>query len=232
MFIRDVADETFDEVHDRQSFFHILFIFVSVIVESNGISIILIDPGCSYDGSAKIAANIFGNYFRITKIRFGIDIEALFMSEVVFHFIEESSTESITEVIVVKVFYMTPEAVITVTAFGKEAVDVGIPFKIPAKSMEDHDIARGEIFGMVKIEKHPGYYAGDGMEKTVQEGTVLEEKVPEIFINGKNAMTVLDIDEFKSHTGGAFHSIFVAAGKHICCRRKGKNGCGSGKEQT
>ena len=226
MFFRDVADETFDEIHDRQSFFHILFIFVSVIVESNGISIMLIDPGCSYDGSAKIAANIFGNYFRITKIRFGIDIEALFMlavrfrfhfferwSEFVFHFIEESSTESITEVIVVKVFYMTPEAVITVTAFGKEAVDVGIPFKIPAKSMEDHNIARGEIFGMVKIEKHPGYYAGDGMEKTVQEGTVLEEKVPEIFINGKNAMTVLDIDEFKSHTGGAFHSIFVAAGR-------------------
>ena len=62
-------------------------------------------------------------------------------SEFVFHFIEESSTESITEVIVVKVFYMTPEAVITVTAFGKEAVDVGIPFKIPAKSMKDHDIA-------------------------------------------------------------------------------------------
>ena len=26
-------------------------------------------------------------------------------------------------------------------------------------------------------------------------------------------MTVLDIDEFKSHTGGAFHSIFVVAGR-------------------
>ena len=74
-------------------------------------------------GSAKIAANIFGNYFRITKIRFGIDIEALFMLAVRFrfHFFErwsefclpislsESSTESITEVIVVKVFYMTQQ---------------------------------------------------------------------------------------------------------------------------
>ena len=72
----------------------------------------------------------------------------------VFHFIEESRAESIAEIVVVKVFYMTPETVIAVTAFGKKAVDVRIPFEIPAKSMEDHDIAGRIIFGMVQIEKH------------------------------------------------------------------------------
>ena len=51
--------------------------------------------------------------------------------------------------------YMTPETVITVTTFGKETVDVGIPFENPAKSMEDHDIAGSKIFGMVQIKKHP-----------------------------------------------------------------------------
>ena len=49
------------------------------------------------------------------------------------------------------------------------------------------------------------------MEEAVQERTVLKKKGSEIFINGKNAMTVLDTDEFERHTGGAFHSIFVAA---------------------
>ena len=49
-------------------------------------------------------------------------------SDSVFQFIEKSSTESITEIVVVKVFYMTPESIITVAAFGKDAVDVGIPF--------------------------------------------------------------------------------------------------------
>ena len=48
------------------------------------------------------------------------------------------------------------------------------------------------------------------MKETVQERTVLKEKVAEIFINGKNAMAVLDTNEFERHTGGAFHSIFVA----------------------
>ena len=51
------------------------------------------------------------------------------------------------------------------------------------------------------------------MKETVQEGAVLKKKVAEIFINGKNAMAVLDIDEFKRHTGGAFHSIFISAGR-------------------
>ena len=195
-------------------------------MESNGISIIPIDSGRGYNGSAKIAANVFSDYFRITKIGFGIDIETLFVlavtfrfysfkrrSDPVFQFIEKSSTERITEIVIVKVFYMTPEAVITVTAFGKETVDVRIPFEIPAKSVEDHDVAGSEVFGMVQIEKHAGYDTGDGMKETVEEGTVLKEKVAEIFINGKNAMAVLDTDELESHTGGAFHSILVSAGR-------------------
>ena len=136
-------------------------------MESNGFSIVPIDSGCGYDGSAKIASNIFSNYFGIAEIGSGIDIEALFVLAVafrfylfkgrtypVFHFIEESRAESIAEIVVVKVFYMTPETVIAVTAFGKKAVDVRIPFEIPAKSMEDHDIAGRIIFGMVQIEKH------------------------------------------------------------------------------
>ena len=51
------------------------------------------------------------------------------------------------------------------------------------------------------------------MKETVQEGAVLKKKVAEIFINGKNAMAVLDIDEFKRHTSGAFHSVFISAGR-------------------
>ena len=50
------------------------------------------------------------------------------------------------------------------------------------------------------------------MKETVQEGTILKEEVAEVFINGKNAMAVLNADELERHTGGAFHSIFVSAG--------------------
>ena len=168
MFFRDVTDEPFDEIHDRQGLFHILFIFVAVIVESNGISVIAVNPGSGNYWPAKISSDVFSHCFRIAEIGFGIDIEALFMlgvtfrfyfferrSDPVFQFIEKSSTESVTEIVVVKVFYMTPESIITVAAFGKKAVNVGIPFEVASKSMKDQDIAGSKIFGMVEIEKHP-----------------------------------------------------------------------------
>ena len=112
MFFRDVSDETFYEIHNRQSFFHILFIFVTAIVESNDISVIPVNPGSGNYWPAKIVSDVFSYYFRIAEIRFGIDIEALFMlgvtfrfhfferrSNLVFQFIEKSSTESITEIV-------------------------------------------------------------------------------------------------------------------------------------
>lgn len=151
-----------DEIHNRESFFHICVIFVAVIVKRNRISVIAVNSGCGDYGPAKIAADIFGDYFRITEIGFGIDIEAVFMlavafgfypfkrrSNSVFHFIEEGSTKGVTEIIIIKVFDMTPETVITVAAFGKKAVNMRIPFEIPAECMKDHDIAGSVIFGMV-----------------------------------------------------------------------------------
>ena len=53
-----------------------------VVVERNRISVIAVNPGCGDYRPAKIAADIFGNDFGITKIGFGIDIEAMFMLSV------------------------------------------------------------------------------------------------------------------------------------------------------
>ena len=75
--------------------------------------------------------------------------------------------------------------------------------------MENHDIAGSKIFGMIQVEKHTGYHTGNRVKEAVQQGTILEKKVPEIFINGKNAMTVLDADKFERDSSSAFHGIFV-----------------------
>ena len=46
----------------------------------------------------------------------------------VFHFIKESGAEGVTKESIVKVIDIAPEAIVTVTTFRNEAVDVGIPF--------------------------------------------------------------------------------------------------------
>ena len=79
--------------------------------------------------------------------------------------------------------------------------------------MEDHDKAGSEMHGFVPFEKHAGNDTVNGMEEAVREGPVKKEKLPELFIHGKNTVAVMDINEFKGQRGRAFHGIFIAAGR-------------------
>ena len=50
------------------------------------------------------------------------------------------------------------------------------------------------------------------MEKTMKQSSVLKEKITEIFINGEDTVSVLDVNQFKRHGGRAIHRILVTAG--------------------
>ena len=166
MFFRDVPDKAFDKIHDRNGFLNVLIIFVTIVMERDKITGIRIDPGSGNDRATKIPANIFGNSLRVTTVGFGINIEAVFMFQITTgrnffkrrtdaeqHFLEESSTESIAKESIVEMRDITPESIITVTAFRDETMDMRIPFKIPAESMQDHDKTRGKVFVFVHFRE-------------------------------------------------------------------------------
>ena len=84
--------------------------------------------------------HVFYYSFRITDIRFCKDIEAIFVIRITFgfnffkrrtnygfHFIEECGAESITQIGIAENFNLPPDAIITIPAFGNEAVDMRIP---------------------------------------------------------------------------------------------------------
>lgn len=79
VFFRDVSDEPFDEVHSRNSLVHKDIIFVSVVVECNGISklVIGVDTGSCNHGTAEIAADIVEDSRGIAMVAFGINVEAI-----------------------------------------------------------------------------------------------------------------------------------------------------------
>ena len=81
--------------------------------------------------------------------------------------------------------------------------------------MENHDKTGSEIHGLILFEKHSWDNAVHGMKETVKQGTVIQKKVPELFIDCKNAVAVTGIYQFKGHTGSAFHGIFIAAVYHF-----------------
>ena len=61
--------------------------------------------------------------------------------------------------------------------------------------------------------EHTGDHAVYGMKQTIEQRTIFEKEFTKIFIDCENTMAVCDIDQLKGHTGGAFHGIFVAAGR-------------------
>ena len=49
------------------------------------------------------------------------------------------------------------------------------------------------------------------MKEAVQEGTILEKEIAEVFVNSEDAVAVRDIHKFERHTQGAVHGVFIAA---------------------
>lgn len=74
-----VLYQTFYEIHNRNGFFHILPVFVAVVVESDKVTIIFVNPGGGDDGTPKIASNVLNGCSGVASVGSGIDIEAVFM---------------------------------------------------------------------------------------------------------------------------------------------------------
>lgn len=107
MFLRDMPDQTFDEVHNRDRFLYIFIIFVSIVMKSDHRTIIFVDPGSGDHRTPQIASDIFDGSLRITRGRLGINVKSLLMRRItegfdlferiaqpLVHLIKESGTES------------------------------------------------------------------------------------------------------------------------------------------
>ena len=226
MFFRDMPDETFYELHNRKRFFDIGVIFVAVVMESDKVAIIFVNPGGGNNRTSQIAPNVFYGGSGAAFSWLGIDIETVFVSPVTtalylfergtdpgFQFTQQGSAESIAEVGIVEVIDIAPETIIAVTTFRNKAVYVRIPLQISAKGVEYHDETGSKVHGLILFKKHTGDNAVYGMEETAKEGTAMQEKPPELFINGKNTMTVGDIEQLKGHGSSTLHCVEISAGR-------------------
>lgn len=86
MLFRDMLDKTLYKFHNWDSFFNILVIFMAVVMKSNKITIIVVNPGSGDYRSSEIATDILHNSFWVTFIGFGIDVKAVFVFPVATRF--------------------------------------------------------------------------------------------------------------------------------------------------
>ena len=83
-----------------------------------------------------------------------------------------------------------------------------IPFKVTSKSMQDTDEAGSKTFRFVFAVKHSEDNTADGREKAIKQCSVSKEKRPQFFSNGKNAVSVRDINEFEGHRCSSVDGVF------------------------
>ena len=221
-----MADEALYEFHDRKSLFNICVIFVAAVMDGNKVAVISVDPGGGNNRPPQIAPNVFYGSFWVAFIWPGIDIETVFMFLVTtgfhlferrtgsgLHLIKQGGTESVAEISVVEMIDIAPEPVIAVPAFRNETMDMGIPFQVPSKGMENHDKTGSEIHGFVLLVKHLGNNSVHRMKETVKQCPAIKEKLPQVFVNGKDTMTVGGIDQLKGHGRSALHGVEIPTGR-------------------
>ena len=94
---------------------------------------------------------------------------------------------------VVKMSLGAPPSAVADTSFGDKAVDVGIPFEVTAKGMEDTYEAGSKAFGFIVFAEHTEDDAAGGRKKAVKERPVREEKRAQLFGNGEDTVAVCDV---------------------------------------
>ena len=225
MFFRDMLDEPVNEIKGGDGLYNQFVILMAVIVKGDHVAIIFIDAGSSDDGPPKIATDVFGNNLRVALIGFGVDIETVFVvpvdrgfylfevrTEPGLKFIQESGLKSITQKTVVEMSLGAPTSTVADTALGEKAVDMRVPFEVTAEGMKDTDKPGSKAFGFIVSVEHTKDDTAYSGEETTKEGTVSKEEGSEFFCDGKDAVAVLDVQNFKGHGGCTVNGVFGTAG--------------------
>lgn len=77
-----MVDELLDKIYGRDSFLHVLIIFMPIVVKNNHLTIVAVNSGGGNGRASEIASYIFDYIFRIAFVRFWINIEVVFMFRV------------------------------------------------------------------------------------------------------------------------------------------------------
>lgn len=207
---RDVLDKSLHERQCGNGFVNKFVVFMSVVVESEGRPIVAVNAGRGNNRAAEVSADVFCDNGRITEIRFGINVETIYLITVnrgfdFFErvtdpgkqFIEECSLKGLAEKLKVKVLERTPPTGIANAAFGNETVDVRIPFEVPPKGMQNTDKAGRKTLRFVGIMEHSKDNAAYRREKAVKQSPISKEKGTQLLSDGKDAVPVWNVNKFE-----------------------------------
>lgn len=72
---------------------------------------------------------------------------------------------------------LAPDNVITTAAFRNETVNMGIPFEVTPKSVENTNETGDEVFRFIDFVKHTKENTSDSRKETIQKASVFEKEM-------------------------------------------------------
>lgn len=226
VLFRDMLDKSLDKLQCREDFGHENIVFVAVIMKSYRITVIVIDSGGGDGGPSKIPSDVFFHSPGVTFVRFGINVKAVRViavnggscfvegrAEPFFHLTKQGGLKRISEQLIIEMFYMAPETMVTEPAFRDETVDVRIPFKITAEGVEDADKTGSEILRAVEFAEHAKNDTANSGKEDAEKRPVREKEGTQLLGNGKDTVPVDHIEDLKGHGSGTVDGIFISAGR-------------------
>ena len=167
VLVRDVDDQLFDEIGSGDGFRDESVVLMPVVVESDGMAVIMIDTGSGDNGPAQISADVFDDLFWVCKSRLGINVEAIRamlidigfgffegFADVLLHMVQQGGAEGIAEQNVVEMLDCAPDGIVAGAAFGKKDVNVRVPLQASPKGVQNTNKSGSKILGLVHLEKH------------------------------------------------------------------------------
>lgn len=77
VLIRDMTNKFFDKFGGRDGLGNKLIIFMAIVMESNILTVVIVNSRHGNNRTTKITGDVFDDFFGVRKSRFGIDIETV-----------------------------------------------------------------------------------------------------------------------------------------------------------
>jgi len=164
LFFRDVLNKAGDEIHRRDAFGNCFVVFMSGVVKSDIFTIVVINARRSNYRTTEISADVFNSNRRSAQIRPCTNIKTVgvIVIDIIFNsgkgrtkfqceFFEKDFAESIPKECKIEMSNFTPRSKITGGTFRNESMDVGIPFQVTTKGIEDANESWNKVFGLIHL---------------------------------------------------------------------------------
>ena len=89
---------------------------------------------------------------------------------------------------------------------------MGIPLERSAEGMEYTDKPGHKVFAFVPFMEKSEDDTADSLKKGIKERAVIQKERAQVFIDGKNEVSMCTINEFKGHFSRAINTVFIATG--------------------